>query len=156
MNYWNEFLTVVADLLETESVQSMWNIKHHLYLSCFEHSVFVAYISYCTARRLGRDSTAAARAGLLHDFYLYDSHAGFQLKHYFTHASCALENAREICELSQVEENIILAHMWPFSAALPKSGEAFIVCLCDKYCAMVEGLHIWHHMKIRRRIPAAC
>ena len=142
--------------MKTESVQKLWDIKHHLSLSCYEHSMFVAYMSYCAARKLGLDHVAAARAGLLHDLYLYESHKTSWLRHYFTHASHALANARKLCDLSRQEENIILAHMWPLSGAMPRSWEALVVSLCDKYCAVIEGLHIWHRMKIRLRMPASC
>lgn len=154
MEFWNEFLETVSDLLETEQVKELQDITHHLSLTCYEHSVFVAYLSFCTARKMGLDYRAAARAGLLHDLYLYDSATVPAVSHCFNHSSRALENAREVCELSEKEENIILAHMWPLSKAMPKSREAVVVSLCDKYCATVEVLHIWHKMKLRSRIPA--
>lgn len=154
MNLWNSFLEAVGDLIETESVKELWNITHHMSLSCYEHSVFVAYTSYCTAYKMGLDCVSAARAGLLHDLYLYDTNEMSQFKHYFTHAEHALANAREVCDLSNKEENIIASHMWPASKVAPRSPEAFIVSACDKYCAVAEFLHIWHRMKIRRRIPA--
>lgn len=153
-NNWNEFLEIVADLLKHDSVQALWDIKHHLGLSCYEHSVFVAYTSYCVAKKFDLDCVAAARAGLLHDLYLDSTADDSRVKHYFTHASHALENARRVCELSEKEENIILAHMWPFSGTLPKSREAYIVSMCDKSCATIEGLRIWYRLSIRRRIPA--
>lgn len=155
MELWNAFIETIADLLETDSVRELKNIQHHMTISCYEHSVFVAYLSYCSAYKLGLDCAAAARAGLLHDLYLHETSEMSQVKHYFTHASCALRNAKEVCCLSKKEENIILAHMWPLSKVMPKSREALLVSMCDKYCAMVEGLQIWKKMKIRRRIPAA-
>lgn len=154
MNPWADFLDIVSDLLEKESVQKLWDIKHHVSLSCYEHSVFVAYMSYRTARKLGLDYVSAARAGLLHDLYLYDSDKESVIRHCLNHASSALENAKDLCDLNEKEENIILAHMWPLSRVMPKSREAFVVSMCDKYCATMEFMHVWHRMKIRRRMPA--
>ncbi len=42
-------------------------------ITTLDHSLFVAYWSYRAARTLGLDEAAAARGGLLHDLYLYDS-----------------------------------------------------------------------------------
>ena len=69
---WQCFLDCVGDLLFTPEVQSMRHIPHHPGTSCYEHSVFVAYVAFRLARRWGLDYLAAARGGLLHDLYLYD------------------------------------------------------------------------------------
>lgn len=154
MKYWNEFISAVSDLLETEQVKSLWNIKHHFSISLYEHSVFVAYTSFCVASRLGFDAVAIARAGLLHDFYLYDSEKAPQLDHCFNHASRALENAKKICNLSPRQENAILAHMWPLSRRLPRYRESVVVSLCDKYCASMETLHLWHFLRLYPQVHA--
>ena len=67
------FVNCVRDLLDSPEVQSMRALPHHPGTSCYEHSVFVAYVSFRLARRWGLDYRAAARAGLLHDLYLYDA-----------------------------------------------------------------------------------
>jgi len=152
LTLWNEFVETVSDLLENEKVKQLRKIEHHLSLSCYEHSVFVAYMSFCLAKKLGADRRCAARAGLLHDLYLYDTSDVSHTYHCFNHANHALLNARTVCDLSGKEENIILSHMWPLSRALPRSCEAVIVTMCDKYCASAEFLHIWQMMKIRRRL----
>ena len=39
------------------------------------------------------------------------------------------------------EQNIIASHMWPLTFRhVPTCREAFIVCLADKYCAVVESM----------------
>lgn len=67
------FLNCVQDLLDSPEVQSMKDIPHHPGTSCYDHSVFVSYVAFRLARRWGLDYMAAARAGLLHDLYLYNS-----------------------------------------------------------------------------------
>ena len=62
----------------------------------------------------------AARGGLLHDLYLYDSkdksaHPGWQC---FDHPRAAARNAGELTWLSDKERNIILSHMWPLGGKL--------------------------------------
>ena len=60
----------------SDAVRMMGRWKHHGHISTLDHSLFVAYCSYRAARALRLDETAAARAGLLHDLYLYDTPAG--------------------------------------------------------------------------------
>ena len=50
----------------------MKRIPHHPGTSCYEHSVFVAYIAFRLAPAVESDYVAAARGGLLHDLYLYN------------------------------------------------------------------------------------
>jgi uncharacterized protein len=134
----------------------MHQYRHHYAVSCYEHSVFVSYISFRLARRLGFDSRTAARGGLLHDLFLYDSRDKSNIEGWqcFFHPKAALKNAGELCELSDKEENIILSHMWPLSPVVPKSKEAMVVNVADKYCAILEVLRVWHRMKIRRHVPS--
>ena len=49
-------------------------------------------------------------------------------------------------ELTKKEENIIHSHMRPLTLrAIPKSKEAFIICLVDKWCAIIESKE--HYME---------
>jgi uncharacterized protein len=41
-------------------------------------------------------------------------------------------------DLNQKERNIILRHMWPLTVIPPKSKEAMIVSMMDKYCTVRE------------------
>ena len=66
------FLDCVAPLLESPQVQSMKQWRHHFSITCYDDSLFVSYTAFRLARRFGWDERAAARAGLLHDLYLYD------------------------------------------------------------------------------------
>jgi len=107
------------------------------------------------ARRLGLDYVTAARGGLLHDFFLYDSKDKSQFEgiQCFAHPKIAVKNADMVCDLSEKEKNIIVSHMWPISPKMPKSREAFIVNLADKYCATMEVLHVWHRLKMPKHMP---
>lgn len=153
---WHCFLDCIGGLLSTDEVQSMDAIPHHPGTTCYEHSVFVAYVAFRLARWWGLDYTAAARGGLLHDLYLYDprvpgSHQGNQC---FAHPRAALRNARALCgDLTQKEENIIISHMWPLARFRPRSREAAVVNLADKLCATAEVMHIYR--RTWRRILAA-
>lgn len=130
----------------------MKDIPHHIGNTCYEHSVFVAYTSFCLAHRLGLDYMAAARGGLLHDLYLYDpdDKSNYEGHQCFAHPKVALTNAKKLCpDLTSKEENIILSHMWPLSKAIPMSPEAALVSTMDKCCATAEVMRFWHRSTIR-------
>ena len=58
------FLALVEPLLQQQEVQDMRTISQHAAgISCYDHSVFVSYLSFLMARRLGLDYRAAARGG---------------------------------------------------------------------------------------------
>ena len=153
-----EFLRCVAPLLASREVQSMDRWRHHFTVTCYEHSLFVSYIAFCLARRLGWDCEAAARAGLLHDLYLYDSsdptaHPGNQC---LDHPVYALRNARALCpDLSEREANAILTHMWPLAIHMPRCREALVVNLADKFCATLEVAQLYRLIPLRRRLIKA-
>ena len=146
---WNEYRSTVEQLLLTKTVQGMQLYAHHGSLSCLEHSVFVSYIAFRIARRAGIDACAAARAGLLHDLYLYNP-ALMGMKQCFFHPLAAFENAKNLCpDLSEKEGNAIRSHMFPLSKEFPHSGVALAVNLADKFCATVEALRIFNRLPIR-------
>jgi uncharacterized protein len=104
----------------------------------------VSYFSYLLCRRLGLDYVAAARGGLLHDFFLYDWHEYKKDKrnpnHGLTHPRVALANARQCFPVSRKEQDIILKHMFPKVWGFPRYAESWIVSLVDKYAAVGEYL----------------
>lgn len=161
--YLREFCQTTQELLSSDPVRMMGRWRHHGRITCLDHSLFVAYISFRCARVLHLDWTAAARGGLLHDLYLYDSkdksaHPGWQC---FDHPRAAARNAEALTQLSDKERNIILSHMWPLGGAMPRSIEALLVDLVDTICAGLELCHLYHPAVLRERLgvvpmPAAC
>ena len=144
-----EFEIIIEDIIGNQTVQEMKKYRQHYDTSCFDHCKDVAFVSYKICRKLGLDYKAAARAGMLHDLFLYDwrirddSRKGF---HAFTHPKTALENAMKLFELSEKEQDIILKHMWPVTLKLPKYSESYIITLVDKYSAVRESFR--HYSKI--------
>ena len=153
---WNAFLSCLDGLLDTPEVQSMRSLPHHPGVNCYEHSVFVAYVAFRLARRWKLDYRACARAGLLHDLYLYNchdssAHPGNQC---LDHPEFALRNASALTILSEKERNIIQAHMWPLAVHLPRSREAWAVSFADKICATIEVIQLWKRLKLRAILSA--
>ena len=136
------FLKCVGSLLDSREVSSMKQWRHHFSITCYEHSLFVSYVAFRLARYFGWDFRAAARAGLLHDLYLY-------------HPEFALRNAQALCpDLSDKESNAIVSHMFPLAVHLPRCREALVVNMADKFCATVEVIHLYQTRRLQRWLPA--
>ena len=139
-----EYLALVADILENPEVRSMEGYTQHGTTSCLRHSINVSYLSYLYCRDHGLDAKAAARGGLLHDLFLYDWHfyrrqRGERL-HGFEHPRKALVNAEQRFSLTERERDIILRHMFPLTLTPPRYKESYVVVVFDKYCSTMETL----------------
>ena len=141
MKYKNhEFLNIIKDILSNETFQNLRLFKHHYGSNRYEHCLSVAYNSYKICKFLGLDHVSAARAGVLHDLFLYDCEnpETRPKNHIINHPKVALKNAIKLFLLNDIEKDIILKHMWPVTISTPRYLETFIVTFVDKYCAMKE------------------
>jgi len=136
-----DFNSTISDLMLSKDVLSMGNIKQHMNVSCLNHCLSVAYISYRICRALGWDYVSAARGGLLHDLFLYNQYQKGMLAHLWTHPKIALENAENISPISDIEKDIIIKHMWPLTLKMPQYKEAYVVSFVDKACAICEAIY---------------
>ncbi len=151
----NEFNLIIADIINNETVNEMKKFRQHYDTNCFEHCKDVAFYSYLICKKLNLDYEAAARGGMLHDLFLYDwrkKTSDRKSWHGFRHPRIALNNSNKIFILSDVEQDIILKHMWPLTVILPKYKESFIVSCVDKYCAIKES---YEHYKRSRKLQKA-
>ena len=149
-----EFIKIINDLINNDTVNEMKKYKQHYDTSTFEHCLNVSYISYKICKKLKLDYKSMARAAMLHDLFLYDwrnskEELNLDGYHAFVHPKIALKNAKKIFDLNEKEEEIILKHMWPVTIALPKYKETYIITLIDKYSAIQEALEYY-----KKRIEA--
>lgn len=124
-------------------VAQMRTFVQHGSVSTHAHAVRVARRSLRWARalRLRVSEPELVRAALLHDYYLYDWHSTCNKAHAVNHPVIAARNAEADFRLTGKERNIIEAHMWPLPPTrLPRSREAWLVCLADKWCSLEETL----------------
>lgn len=136
-----EYLELIQDLIEHEDVKNLENFVHHKVTNRLAHSISVSYSSFCWARKLNLNTSAIARAGLLHDLFFYDAETKNEVGgrgHNYEHPRIAVENALKITELSDLEKDIILKHMAGTTRDIPKYAESLIVTLMDKQCAILE------------------
>lgn len=148
-----EYLEDVQDILMNKEFLKLGHYTHHYWTTRLMHSINVSYISWILAKKFGGDKKAAARAGLLHDFCLYD----FKTKtptgesQTFYHPKAAAENSERVFEINESEKNAILSHMFPFGP-LPKGKDAWIVTMADKICASMEVCHVAIFLARRNRV----
>ena len=57
---------------ENKTVQKMKNFRQHYETTCFDHCYTVSYYCYLICKKYKLDYISAARAGMLHDLFLYD------------------------------------------------------------------------------------
>ena len=147
-----EKLTVILEKYDHHpEVQKMREFIQHGSVTTYQHCKNVVLVSFWMNRRLrlGADETSLAVGAFLHDFYLYDWHKKgtfyglhrlFEM-HGFSHPGSACVNARRVFQITKKEQDIISCHMWPLTFRhVPTCREAVIVCLADKYCAVVESM----------------
>lgn len=137
------FLQEMNQLLLDPHVQQMKQYAQHGGTNTLSHSTKVALASFELAEKLGWeiDEIELARGALLHDYYLYDIKAeGLSpYRHGTSHPGIAAENAGQDFGLTEKEMNIIRGHMWPLTLfSPPRSREAALVCMADKYVAFRE------------------
>lgn len=137
-----DFYDSVKDLVADRTVLQMKNYTHHCGTSRYQHCLNVSYYNFVVCRFFGFNANEAARAGILHDLFLYDRHEHTPVEgegwHGVGHPKVAFSNASEAFSITPLEGDMILKHMWPLSPELPKYKETFVITLVDKYCAIAE------------------
>lgn len=147
-----EFENIIKDMKNNPTVLKMRNFRQHYDTSCYEHCENVAYFSFLICKKLKLDYVSVARAGMVHDLFLYDwrvKENGRKGFHAFRHPRIALNNALKLFDLSKKEQDIILKHMWPLTVIPSIYLESYILSSVDKYCALKESFD--HYYQILRK-----
>lgn len=140
LSHEDEYFGFVSDLLRDKSVLSLNEFRHHIGTTRFQHSLNVSYYNYRLCKLFRLNARAAARAGLLHDFFFYNrtEHEKILRSHSEEHALTAFYNASRMFPITELEGDMIVNHMWPMTHRLPRHRETFIITLVDKFCAAAE------------------
>lgn len=155
MTFEQEYLHITRDISEHDEFMKLKRFSHHNN-SIYEHVHDVAYLSYQICRFLKLDYRSATRGALLHDFFLYDwrNHDVPDLSrgkfHGIEHPKIAFDNAQKYFSLNEIEQDIIIKHMWPLTITPPKYKETFIVSFIDKYLASKEFIDGFKNNKNNR------
>lgn len=135
----NEYMQLVSDILENNKFKKMSECRHHG-LTRLDHSLKVSYYSYKIAKKMKLNYISVARAGLLHDFFVNEDLHGVKSKlSVFFHPYKSLTNSKKYFSLTEMEEDIIITHMFPtLPHKVPKYLESWIVSGVDKAIATNE------------------
>lgn len=151
-----EFENLTKDIMTDSRLHQMKNYIQHGRVTTFDHAVDVARMSFLIHKglRLKSDPKELLRGALLHDYFLYDWHKEYiqtpeekesssplDSLHGFSHAGAAARNAKRDFETTEKEGHIIESHMWPLNITkIPRTTNAWIVCIADKICSARETL----------------
>ena len=138
-----KYLETVDEILNNEEFKKLKEYRHHG-IDRLTHSINVSYRSYRIIKFLGLNSKAAARAGLLHDFFFVNNQKvklKERTKVLFKHPLYALENSKKHFTLTKVEENIIKTHMFPIGLRIPIYIESWVVDLVDDFMSVHERIY---------------
>ncbi len=139
-----EYVSLVQDILENQEFQKLQGIVHHGH-NRLDHSLRVSYFSYRIGKMLTLDYRKIARAALLHDFFFEDNESAnckTRVKTLVRHPEYALENASKYYDLTEMERDIIVTHMFPISPRVPKYLESWLVDLVDDCVSVSEKLYL--------------
>jgi len=132
-----EFNDIIKDIVTNEEFMKLQGEVHHS-TTRFNHSLRVAYEVYNKLKDNDQNYVDATRAALLHDFFFDDDLSSSQSDRLNNHPLIALENAKKYFDINELQENIILSHMYPLSYCLPRFKESWIVSLMDKKVTILE------------------
>lgn len=132
-----EFNNIIKDIITNEEFMKLQNEVHHS-TTRFNHSLRVAYEVYNKLKDNNENYIDTTRAALLHDFFFDDDLSSSQNDRLNNHPLIALENAKKYFDINELQENIILSHMYPLSYCLPRFKESWIVSLMDKKVTILE------------------
>lgn len=154
---YDEFFCIIQDLIKNKTVQEMRNFNQHANTSCYKHCIQVAFYTYIMCKALHLDYISATRGAMLHDLFLYDWHNhpkednSLSSYHAFNHPKVALKNASKIFDLNDIEQDVIVKHMWPVTFSLPHYKESFIVTFADKFSATKETFNYFKDLLHAKR-----
>ena len=144
-----EFNDICKDILELDEFDKLKNCDHHG-ITRHNHSMRVSYYTYKITKKLHLNYKSATRAALLHDFFIDEVRDLNGLQRLQKHPLYALENSKKYFELSKLEEDIIIKHMFPVTFRPPKYLESWIVDLVDDVSAIYERI-----FTLRKELNAA-
>ena len=137
-----EFEYICEDILNNERFKSLNKELHHG-ITRYEHSMHVAKTTYFFLDLFnGKNIDDVTRAALLHDFYNNDEINNYnKVDKLKMHPNAALNNAKEYFDINNIQEDIIVNHMFPSTKKLPKTKYGWLVSFVDKMVAVYEMAH---------------
>lgn len=163
-NLHQEIMQDASDIVKSKNFDRTKAHIQHGNMTVNSHCMNVAKYSLAISKKLEKlgikcQKAELVRGALLHDYFLYDWHKPDYVKphrlHGFYHPGIALKNAQKEYQLTPREADIIKKHMWPLTVVPPMCREAWIVTTADKWCSLLETIHI-HKGHGSRKVRTGC
>lgn len=132
-----EFYLIIDDIIQNEHFLEIMNVRHHG-ITRYNHSLRVSYYTFLITKKLKLNYIEATRAALLHDFFTDETDDMGGFKALTSHPKIALKNAKKYFDISKLQEDIILKHMFPITLEFPKYRESVIVDIVDDIASVYE------------------
>jgi len=139
MAIWNteEFYNLIDEYINHPKVLEMKDYTHHG-IQRYDHCFRVAYHTYKVTKLLRLNYQSATRAAMLHDFFTDELENEKKITRYRKHPEIAAQNAKKYFNITDLEENIIIRHMFPITFTPPKYLESWIVDIVDDVVSLYE------------------
>ena len=134
------YYSLFSEFNSVNKYRKLKSIVHHGD-NRLDHINRVAKISFLISKALGLDYISCTRGAMMHDFFTIDdiNRGSIKYRKYLNnHSYKALSNSLDYFEVNEVEEDIILSHMYPLCKNKPSYKESHVVCICDKIVSIYE------------------
>lgn len=146
------------DILKSDIFKETAFETHHLHGTVLEHTLNVCIVCMWLCRQLKNrgakiNEKDLIQAALCHDLGMVGRESKYKdrLNSWGDHPKESMRIAKELVpDLSEEAADMILNHMWPISGSMPRSNEAMILCIADKYASMAD----WATWLTRQRFAA--
>ena len=112
-----EFNNLITPIISNSEYQKTKSCVHHG-MNRYDHMVRVAYYSYRITKFCHLNYKETTKGAVLHDFFL-DDYNDKKAKVLVNHPKMALDNSLKYFELTDLEQDIIKAHMFPVGKSVP-------------------------------------
>ena len=137
-----DFEYICEDILNNERFKSLDKELHHG-ITRYQHSMHVAKTTYFFLDLFkSKKKNDVTKAALLHDFYNDEEIDEYNaVEKLNVHPTIALKNAKANFNINEIQEDIIVNHMFPSTKSIPKTKYGWLVSFVDKGVAIYEMAH---------------
>ncbi len=136
----NIYYNIFSEFYSVNKYRELKNMSHHGN-NRLDHINRVSKMSFYLSKKMGFDYISCTRGALLHDFFTVEDISRSNEKYndfLHEHPRISLNNSKKYFELNEIEEDIILSHMFPIVKGKPNYAESKVVCFSDKIISVYE------------------
>ena len=132
------YYNLYSEFYNVNKYRELKCITHHA-TNRLDHINRVSKLSFLISKLLKLDYVSCTRGALLHDFFTKSDLRRTDYKKFLkNHPKIALSNSKEYFKINEIEEDVILSHMYPLVKGKPKYPESKVVCISDKIVSIYE------------------